>query len=68
MHKRARLHVRWPEPDAELVTSAARRLDMSISELVRRASVAAALAALGGRGAPPPTATTGQADGRSVER
>jgi uncharacterized protein (DUF1778 family) len=43
MHKRERLHVRWAEADATLVRSAARKLDMSMSELVRRAAVSAAV-------------------------
>jgi len=55
MHKRERLHVRWPETDATLVRTAARKLDMSMSELVRRAAVAAAVEALRGGVVPPTT-------------
>ena len=65
MHKRARLHVRWPEPDAALAAEAAHRLDMSLSELVRRATVNAAIEVLRSGAVPPPTETSGQADGRS---
>lgn len=53
MRKRERLHLRWAQSDATLVRSAASKLDMSISELVRRAAVAAAIAALRQGTAPP---------------
>ena len=46
MHKRERLHIRWAKADATLVRTAARKLDMPMSELVRRAAVAAATDAL----------------------
>ena len=65
MRKRLRIDTRWAESDATLVRSGARRLDMSVSELIRRATVAAAAEALRSGAAPPPTGTTGQADGRS---
>ncbi|MEX2528551.1 MAG: hypothetical protein WEA09_13025 [Gemmatimonadota bacterium] len=67
MRKRSRLHVRWPEPDAALVRTAASRLDISVSELVRRAAVAAAVEAIRSGVIPTATATAGQADGRSAE-
>jgi uncharacterized protein (DUF1778 family) len=38
-----RLHLRIPREDGALLRLAARRLDMSMSELVRRASMTAAL-------------------------
>ena len=66
MHKRSRLHVRWPEPDAHLVGTAARQVDMSVSEFVRRSTVAAALAVLSEGTVPPARATQGRADGRSA--
>lgn len=65
MHKSVRLHVRWPVADATLAVEAAHQLDMSLSELVRRATVNAAIEALHSGVVPPPTATSGQADGRS---
>ena len=58
MYKRERLHVRWATPDAELVRAAVQKLDMSISEFVRRAAVAAAIEALH-RGVVPPRHTEG---------
>ena len=66
MRKRARFHIRLPEPDAELVSSAARRLDFSLSEFVRRVTVSAAVEVLRGGSVPPPTPNVGQADGRSA--
>lgn len=65
MVNRARLHVRWPVRHHELVASAADQLGMSVSELVRRAAVAAALEALRTGAEPPATAPAGEADGRS---
>jgi hypothetical protein len=53
MRKRLRIFTRWSEADATLVRSAAQRLDMSVSELIRRATVQAAVEALR-RGAVPP--------------
>jgi uncharacterized protein (DUF1778 family) len=55
MHKRKRLHVRWAESDATLVASAARKLDMPVSELVRRAAVNAAVDVLRSGAVPPRT-------------
>lgn len=65
MHKRTRIHVRWPEPEAVLVRQAAARLDLSMSELIRRAATGAALDALRDGMAPPPLGGTGRMDGRS---
>jgi uncharacterized protein (DUF1778 family) len=58
MRHRARLQLRLPEATHDLVMAAARRLDMSASELVRRAVVAAAVEVLRGGPAPPPTDPT----------
>ena len=66
--RNTRLHVRWREQDSTLVTTAARHLDLSVSELVRRATVAAAVDALRGGSAPPPTPSHGRADGRSMSK
>ena len=66
MRKQSRLQIRWSEPDAHLATLAAQWLDMSVSELVRRATVEAAIGVLQGGEPPPPTATAGRADGRSA--
>jgi uncharacterized protein (DUF1778 family) len=44
--KRDRLHLRLASSDAALLKAAADRLDCSLSELVRRASVDAALRTL----------------------
>ena len=52
MSKNSRLNVRLREGDASLLRAAAKRLEMSVSELVRRASVVAAVKALGVH--PPP--------------
>jgi hypothetical protein len=46
MRKRSRWNVRLPEADARLVKAGADRLDMTVSELVRRAAVKAAVDAL----------------------
>jgi uncharacterized protein (DUF1778 family) len=48
--KRDRLHLRLASSDAALLKAAADRLDCSLSELVRRASVEAALRTLGREG------------------
>lgn len=53
MYKRERLYVRWPAKDVEVVRTAAQKLDMSMSELVRRATLSAAVEALQ-RGTVPP--------------
>jgi uncharacterized protein (DUF1778 family) len=45
--KRDRLHVRLPSSDTALIKAGAQRLDCTVSEMVRRAAVDAALQALG---------------------
>jgi hypothetical protein len=44
--KRARLHLRLPAADASAIAATAQRLDMSVSKLVRRATMNAVRATL----------------------
>ena len=53
MHKRERIYLRIATGDATLLRTAATKLDMSMSELIRRAAVQAAIEAIR-RGAVPP--------------
>jgi hypothetical protein len=66
--RNSRLHIRWTEQDSTLATTAARHLHLSLSELVRRATVAAAIKALQDGSTPPPTPSHGHADGRSISK
>ena len=60
MRKRGRIYVRVPVGDVALLRAAADRQDMTVSQLVRTASVAAALQILGPKLEPSvlPTAAT----------
>ena len=46
MHKRERLFIRWSAADAALAGAAAKKLDICLSEFVRRATIAAAIEAV----------------------
>ena len=59
MRKRLRIDTRWAEADATLVRTAARTLGMSVSELIRRATIQAAVEALR-RGTVPPAEPVGR--------